>query len=180
MHYKLQTCRQQNQIWLVYKNYKSWSWILNYQSFDSTVFFKSCSSKKKKNPTVVHKKWLCKMELVNLWMPYSIIIISIKSSWYEACRANNILIFSRVGIILDAKTVTLTWKKNRQRSLVLITLITVVMEKQVFTSVRTSSHALGYQKGQPNLRFSAIKGLLLYLYFMFVKINSTGLPILSS
>lgn len=54
------------------------------------------------------------------------------------------------------------------------------MEKQVFASVRTSTHDLGYQKGQPNLRISAIKGLLLYLYFMFVKINSTGLPILSS
>lgn len=100
-------------------------------------------------------------------MPDSILIVSYKSSKVMMLAEEIILLISpRVGITLDARARTITWKKNRLKKFAIITLITTkVMEKIVI--VRTFNHSLRYQKGKLNLRKSAIQRLLLHLYFNF-------------
>ena len=79
-----------------------------------------------------------------------------------------LLPLSRVGAILHAKATTFTQKRNGQRSSLIITLKTNRDEEQMIISVRTLKHCLGYWEGKLNLRISAIKRLLLQLYFIFI------------
>lgn len=116
-----------NQIWLVYNNYKSWSWILNYQSFEFSVSLKVLFLKKE----IKKERKIQQLLTTNDFAKYNLSISECQTPYwfypanlYDACREINIIYIVQVGVLLDAKAMTLIWKRNRQRGWLFISLIT--------------------------------------------------------